>query len=96
MLIRCPWCGERDQSEFTHGGDAAAARPADPDAMSLDDWLAGIYWRTNPEGPHAELWQHSAGCRAWFTALRDTVTHEVLATGPPQATLDAGAKGRAR
>jgi len=87
MLIRCPWCGERDHAEFTHGGDAAAARPADPDAMALDAWLGRIYWRDNPAGPHAELWQHSAGCRAWFKAVRDTVTHEVLATGDPQARL---------
>ncbi|MDQ2918068.1 MAG: sarcosine oxidase subunit delta, partial [Pseudomonadota bacterium] len=23
MLIPCPWCGPRNQIEFTYGGDAA-------------------------------------------------------------------------
>ena len=31
MLISCPWCGPRNQIEFTYGGDATLRRPA-PDA----------------------------------------------------------------
>ncbi|SDF43894.1 N-methylglutamate dehydrogenase subunit B [Limimonas halophila] len=93
MLIRCPWCGERDQSEFTYGGDAAAMRPADPDAISREAWVDHIYLRANPKGPHAELWQHSAGCRAWIKVVRDTTTHEVLATGGPHDALAPDATG---
>ena len=26
MLIPCPWCGERDESEFSFGGDAHLER----------------------------------------------------------------------
>ena len=27
FLINCPYCGERDQSEFVSGGEAHIARP---------------------------------------------------------------------
>jgi heterotetrameric sarcosine oxidase delta subunit len=31
-------------------------------------------------GGHAERWCHSFGCGQWFNVLRDTVTHEIVAT----------------
>ena len=34
--------------------------------------------RDNPKGPFRERWVHSAGCRRWFEATRDTLTHEFL------------------
>jgi phosphoglycerate kinase len=34
-------------------------------------------------GPHAEFWHHSHGCRMWLQVLRDTMTHEILATAAP-------------
>ena len=58
--------------------------------MSDEAWHDYVYLRENPKGPHAELWQHSAGCRRWFKVLRDTVTHEILAVAEPGAPLDAG------
>ena len=76
LLITCPYCGPRAQSEFTYGGDASLRRPA-PDA-SKDDWFAYVYLRDNPKGPHVELWQHSAGCRSWIKVRRDTRTHDIL------------------
>lgn len=85
LLIDCPWCGPRAQSEFTYGGDASPRRPA-PDA-SLDEWFAYVYLRDNPKGPHAELWQHSAGCRSWLKVRRDTRTHDLLATARPSEPL---------
>ncbi|HTP97806.1 MAG TPA: sarcosine oxidase subunit delta [Casimicrobiaceae bacterium] len=76
LLINCPYCGPRAQSEFTYGGDASLHRPA-PDA-SMDDWFAYVYLRDNPKGAHVELWQHSAGCRSWIKVRRDTRTHDIL------------------
>jgi sarcosine oxidase subunit delta len=76
LLIPCPWCGARNQIEFTYGGDAAVRRPA-PDA-SPETWFASVYVRENPCGPHEELWLHSAGCQCWFKLRRDTLTHEIL------------------
>ena len=85
MLIACPWCGPRAQSEFTYGGDATVKRPA-PDAP-MDDWFAYVYLRDNPKGPHDELWLHSAGCRTWFKVRRDTRTHDILASARMDQSL---------
>ena len=81
LLIPCPWCGPRAQVEFTYGGDATLRRPAN-DARR-DAWIAYVYLRDNPAGPHDELWQHSAGCRQWLRVTRDTRTHEILGSAPP-------------
>jgi sarcosine oxidase subunit delta len=35
--------------------------------------------RSNPKGNHAERWLHVNGCRRWFNAIRDTITHEFKA-----------------
>jgi sarcosine oxidase subunit delta len=75
LLISCPHCGARDQTEFAYGGDASVVRPA-PDAP-LEAWVAYVYLRDNPAGPHDEYWQHVAGCRRWFRIRRDTVSHEI-------------------
>ena len=53
LLIRCPHCGERPEPEFAYGGEAHIARPADPAAVSDDDWAAYLYLRTNAKGVHA-------------------------------------------
>ncbi|GAB5468352.1 MAG: sarcosine oxidase subunit delta [Rhodospirillales bacterium] len=78
MRLTCPWCGPRDQEEFLYGGDASARRP-DHDDSDPEAWLAYLYERENPCGPHREYWQHEAGCRRWLEVTRDTLTHEILA-----------------
>jgi heterotetrameric sarcosine oxidase delta subunit len=88
LQIRCPWCGEREYTEFSYGADADVRHPADPQAMSDAEWTRLFYFRDNPKGPHAELWQHIGGCRAWFKVLRDTVSHRILATGLPHEPLE--------
>jgi len=85
LLIRCPWCGPRDEVEFRYGGQAGLVYPADPDALDDDAWADFVFMRDNPKGEHGELWAHSAGCRRWFGAVRDTVTHEILRTEAPGA-----------
>ena len=85
MLISCPHCGPRDAAEFTYGGDASVRRPANPDTLSDEQWADYVYLRDNPRGEHAELWQHSSGCRRWIEVRRDTCTHDVIATGRPGA-----------
>jgi heterotetrameric sarcosine oxidase delta subunit len=90
LLIPCPWCGPRAQVEFTFGGDATVRRPgADaPEAV----WIAFVYLRGNPAGPHDELWLHSSGCRRWFHLRRDTRTHDILGS-QPIGEAPAGAAG---
>jgi sarcosine oxidase subunit delta len=80
VLIRCPWCGERDSSEFYYGGDATVKRPAED--AGLKAWHDYVYLRDNPKGPHRELWQHSAGCRAFLVVTRDTLTHAISDVQP--------------
>ncbi len=77
MRIQCPFCGERDSSEFTVTGDASCRRPnADaPDAQAT--FFDAVYLRDNRAGPHKELWYHSGGCRSWLQVTRDTRTHEI-------------------
>ncbi|WP_410588070.1 sarcosine oxidase subunit delta [Amycolatopsis sp. lyj-23] len=79
QLIPCPWCGPREEAEFHYGGQAHIAYPPDPSALSDEEWAKFVFFRDNPSGPHPERWSHSAGCRRWFNAVRDTRTHDLLA-----------------
>ena len=75
QLIECPWCGPREEVEFHYGGQAHVAYPADPAALSDEQWAHYVFFRDNPKGRFAERWNHSAGCRRWFNAVRDTATY---------------------
>ncbi|QPH52976.1 sarcosine oxidase subunit delta [Pontivivens ytuae] len=77
MRITCPLCGERDLREFSYLGDARLADRPGAEA-SAEAWDAYVHLRDNPAGPHAELWQHASGCRAWLRVERDTRTHQIL------------------
>ncbi|MFI1708700.1 sarcosine oxidase subunit delta family protein [Streptomyces griseoruber] len=79
LLIPCPWCGPRDEAEFHYGGQAHVPYPENPAELSDQEWARYLFFRDNPKGPFAERWSHSAGCRRWFNAVRDTSTNEILA-----------------
>lgn len=79
LLIPCPWCGPRDEAEFTYGGQAHVPYPRDPAALTDEEWARYLFFRDNPKGPHAERWCHTISCRRWFNVVRDTATNEVLA-----------------
>lgn len=83
LLIDCPWCGPREQTEFSYGGEAHVVRPADPDALSDEQWVDYLFMRTNTRGPHREQWVHTYGCRRWFNMVRDTVTYRIHAIYKP-------------
>ena len=72
LQVRCPWCGERDVVEFSYGGQAQVAYPADPAATSDEEWAQYLFVRDNPKGVFKERWVHSDGCRRWFELERDT------------------------
>ena len=78
QLIDCPWCGPRDEDEFHYGGQAGVVYPADPAALSDEEWAHYVFFRANPKGALDERWSHSAGCRRWFTATRDTVSYRFV------------------
>ena len=77
LLIECPDCGPRDESEYTYGGEANIVRPPDPDAVSDREWADYLFYRTNTRGEHLEQWCHSAACRRWIIVRRDTVTYRI-------------------
>jgi heterotetrameric sarcosine oxidase delta subunit len=78
LRIECPWCGVRDEPEFTYGGELQADRPA---ASAGDaEWAEYLFYRTNAKGEHAERWCHSFGCGQWFNVVRNTATHEIVST----------------
>lgn len=72
LLISCPWCGAREQTEFAYFGEAHIARPDDPDKLSDAEWADYLFFRKNPRGWHAERWMHAAGCRRFFNLARHT------------------------
>ena len=72
LLVRCPWCGERDVVEFSYGGQAHVAYPADPSATSDEEWSQFLFVRDNPKGLFQERWVHTHGCRRWFELERST------------------------
>ena len=72
LQIRCPWCGERDLVEFSYGGQAQVAYPAEPAAASDEEWSQYLFVRDNPKGAFNERWVHTHGCRRWFEFERDT------------------------
>ena len=79
LLIPCPWCGPREETEFTCGGEAHIARPRQPSALSDDQWANYLFMRQNPKGVHHERWRHTLGCGRWFNVARHTVSDEILA-----------------
>jgi sarcosine oxidase, subunit delta len=79
LLINCPWCGPREETEYGYGGHAHVAYPANPAQLDDAQWAEFLFVRDNALGPVAERWVHSAGCRRWFNVVRDTVTSEILA-----------------
>jgi heterotetrameric sarcosine oxidase delta subunit len=85
LLIPCPWCGSRNQVEFTYGGDATKRRPSSH--APLSEWFDYVYLRNNPRGAHDEWWLHSAGCGRWFKLRRDTRTHDISASAKPGEPL---------
>ncbi len=79
LLLDCPYCGPRDETEFAYGGQAHVPYPDEPDRLSDQEWAQYLFFRDNPKGLFAERWVHSIGCRRWFNAIRDTATYEVRA-----------------
>ena len=80
LTIDCPHCGPRPEPEFGYGGQAHVAYPADPYALTDEEWANVLFYRDNPKGDFAERWVHSAGCRKWFNAIRDTRTYLISKT----------------
>ena len=94
LLIPCPFCGERDETEFHCGGEAHIMRPKQPGALSDDQWADYLFMRTNPKGVHFERWRHVHGCGRWFNVARGTRSDRILRVypiGAPRPSVEAPA-----
>tara|TARA_Y100001968_G_C18915502_1_gene507318 strand:- start:118 stop:390 length:273 start_codon:yes stop_codon:yes gene_type:complete len=80
LLLKCPWCGYRAETEFSYGGEADISRPLDPSALTDKEWAEYLFMRKNTKGLHRELWNHNQGCRRWFGVERNTVTYKIAST----------------
>ena len=82
MLIKCPHCGPRAQTEFVYERtiDSVVGLDAAPEAA-----MKTLFTRNNPRGEDEEIWRHTFGCRAWMVIAHHRVTNEinsVRAVGP--------------
>jgi methylglutamate dehydrogenase subunit B len=94
MRINCPYCRERDASEFSYLGDASLLDRPDPNANdAAERFHEYVYLRDNPAGLHRELWYHGSGCRSWLAVTRNTRTHAIERAElvrPPRASSATG------
>ena len=88
LYIKCPFCGDRDETEYHYGGEAHIARPENPDDLTDAEWAEYVFMRTNTKGVHRERWVHSDGCRRWFNVARNTVTNEIVSVYKTGEKLD--------
>ena len=77
LIIPCPFCGPRDESEFAYCGPKFARRPEDAGAIESEEWVENLTVPPNPVGPVLEHWRHVRGCGAWVLIERDTMTHDM-------------------
>ena len=75
MLIPCPWCGNRDEAEFSYGGEVTT----EPDPIVSDDkdWADYVFNVNGEPGIRREWWHHGPS-GIWFILERDTRTDTVV------------------
>lgn len=76
QLFPCPFCGPRDETEFTFATEAGRTRPEPAAAVSDESWARYLGFNRNPKGATREVWLHTA-CGEFFVMERDTVSHVV-------------------
>ena len=76
FVIKCPFCGPRDEREFIYSGPIKAQRSTS--LLKNDrEWVQYLTIPINPLGNTTELWQHAHGCGQWISIVRNTETHEI-------------------
>ena len=78
LRIPCPFCGPRDEAEFSCGGEAHILRPLAQNKISDAAFAEYLFLRDNSKGVFLERWCHTFGCRRWFNVVRDTLSHDIL------------------
>jgi sarcosine oxidase subunit delta len=92
LLIPCPWCGPRAETEFSCAGEART-RVAGGEGLDAAAWADRLHGRDNLRGESAELWWHVHGCQQWLLVRRDTLTHTVHSAAPAMTAMADAAAG---
>jgi heterotetrameric sarcosine oxidase delta subunit len=50
LLIECPYCGVRAETEFAYGGEGGIARPLQTETLSDEQWGDYLFMRKTPKG----------------------------------------------
>src|ERR1700730_2810328 len=85
LRMPCPWCGERDETEFHYRGDASTVRPAADEGLAA--FTSYVYERDNRCGWHLECWFAAAASRKLLKVVRHTLSHEIHSVGGPEDAL---------
>ncbi len=78
QIFDCPFCGERDETEFHFVSEAGKVRPEPACQVSADTWAAYLHVKQNVKGAGREVWRHLS-CGELFVMQRDTTSMVVIA-----------------
>jgi sarcosine oxidase subunit delta len=76
QIFPCPFCGERNETEFHFAGELGKVRPDTTAPISDRDWSSYLYTQRNEKGPVREVWMHVT-CAELFVLERDSVSMKV-------------------
>lgn len=79
QIFTCPFCGERNETEFHFVGEAGKVRPATSGEISESEWARYLYAQRNDLGSTREIWIHLP-CQELFLMERDSMTMGVRGT----------------
>ena len=79
FIIKCQYCGERDQQEFKDGGEAHIERPKQHTEVSDDEWEEYLFMRKNIKGIKVERWNDAHGRSKCINIARNTSKDEIKA-----------------
>lgn len=77
QIFHCPFCGDREESEFHFATEAGKARPEPAAKVSAERWADYLHMHAAPRGRAREIWIHLT-CGEFFLMTRDTVTRQVI------------------
>ena len=77
----CPFCGLRQETEFSFVVEAGHPRPEPAEEVSDADWAQYLYAYKAPKGQASEIWLHQT-CGEYFILHRDTVTRDIIGCDP--------------
>ena len=77
QIFPCPFCGDRDEREFSYLGENGKTRPDTTTPISDADWASYLHFKRNTQGLVAEIWMHLA-CSEVFLMERNSQTMDVM------------------